>query len=217
MTQRILPPQPHVEVRPGLWLARERAIYLDQERTLVIADIHWGYAHAHRIRGNLLPLRGNEAIAQRLHLLLERYKPKQMIWLGDSLHTAEAAASAEQFLGELPTELEVVIIRGNHDRKWPRADIDEFRMGNYVFHHGDQSPATKAGTTEIIGHIHPAFLWSDDAGMRLRIPMLVEEAHRLILPAFSDWSAGATWNDKIKPGEKLWLISSHRIFSLPPK
>jgi DNA ligase-associated metallophosphoesterase len=204
-------------VRPGVWLDRERALYLKAERTLVIADIHWGYAHSHRQCGNLLPLWGNEETARRLHALLKRYKPRRMIWLGDSLHAPGASSFAEAFLDELPARLEVVIIRGNHDRKWRRADTAEFRLGGYVLHHGDQRREPEAGMTEIIGHIHPAFSWSDGAGMSLKVPVLVEEAHRLILPAFSDWSAGATWNNQIKPGESLWLISSRRIFSLPPR
>jgi uncharacterized protein len=217
MTQRILPSLPHVEIRSGVWLDRERALYLERERTLVIADIHWGYAHCHRRQGNLLPLWGNEACAHRLGLLMERYNPLRIIWLGDSLHTPDAAAFAEEFLDRLSPMLEVIIIRGNHDRRWRRADVDEYRMGDYVFHHGDQEVIRRPSSIEVIGHIHPAFTWSDGAGMRLKVPVLVESAHRLILPAFSDWSQGTTWNDKLQLGENLWLISSNRIFCLPPR
>jgi putative SbcD/Mre11-related phosphoesterase len=207
----------HVEIRPEIWLHRERALYLERERTLVIADIHWGYAHSHRHHGNLLPLWGNERIGQRLHALLTDYTPGRMVWLGDSLHTPESAIFAEKFLEEVDDSVEVVIIAGNHDRKWNRAKISDFRLDNYFLHHGDRLQSLDEGITEIIGHIHPAFSWSDGAGTSLKIPVLVEEKNRLILPAFSDWSSGATWNDKIKPGENLWLISSQRIFSYPPK
>jgi DNA ligase-associated metallophosphoesterase len=205
-----------IEIRPGLWLDQERALYIEAKKMLVIADIHWGYADSHRRQGNLLPMWGNEETSQRLRALLVRYAPQRMVWLGDSLHTPKAAASAEEFLDELPDSLEVIIIRGNHDRTWPRAHADEFRMAGYTLHHGDRDLPVEEGITEIIGHIHPAFSWHDGAGTRLKVPVLVEEANRLILPAFSDWSAGATWNDKVRPGEKLWLISSRRIFSLPP-
>jgi putative SbcD/Mre11-related phosphoesterase len=203
------------EIRPGVWLDEGRALYIAQRRTLVIADIHWGYADSHRQQGNLLPLWGNEETALRLRTLLDKYAPKRMVWLGDSLHTSKASEAAEAFLSELPAGLEVIVIRGNHDRSWSRADTDEFRMGDYSMHHGDRTRPARNGVTEIIGHIHPAFSWSDGAGMRLKVPVLVEEENRLILPAFSDWSSGAAWNNKVQPGEKLWLISSRRIFSLP--
>jgi metallophosphoesterase superfamily enzyme len=205
----------HVEVRPGLWLNRERALYLERERTLVIADIHWGYAHSHRRVGNLLPLWGNEQTAERLRLLLAHYAPARMIWLGDSLHAPDASSFAEEFLGKLPPGVEAIILRGNHDRKWPRADRAEFRFGDYVFHHGDKVRPSEKGVTEIIGHIHPAFSWSDGAGSRVKVPVLVEETNRLILPAFSDWSSGADWNGKSENARNLWLISSQRIFPIP--
>jgi hypothetical protein len=108
---------PHAEIRPGWWLSADRVLYFAEERTLAVADIHWGYAQSHRRAGNLLPLWGNEEIAQRLRRALDRYRPKRMIWLGDSLHTAEAAEEAERFLDEL-REVEVIVVRGNHDRKW---------------------------------------------------------------------------------------------------
>jgi putative SbcD/Mre11-related phosphoesterase len=205
---------PHAEIRPGWWLSADRALYLEMERTLVVADIHWGYAHSHRVAGNLLPLWGNEEIAQRLRRLLHRYRPARMIWLGDSLHTREAADFAERFLAELG-ELEVIVVRGNHDRAWIRADRAEYRLGRCLFHHGDRPCELAPDEIEIIGHIHPAVSWSDGAGLRLKVPALVQGPRRIILPSFSDWSAGAAWNDRLGEEETLWLVSSRKVWSLP--
>src|ERR1700742_2113333 len=114
-----------VEIRPGWRLSSERSLWLARERTLVVADIHWGYADSHRRAGNLLPLWGNEEIARRLTRLIEHYRPVRMIWLGDSLHTPSAAPIAEEFLASLTPEFEIVILAGNHDRKWPQAKLAE--------------------------------------------------------------------------------------------
>ena len=92
-----LAPSAHAEIRPGWWLSAERALYLEEQRTLVVADIHWGYAFSHRRVGNLLPMWGNEEITRRLRRLLAYYVPARMIWLGDSLHTPQAAEFAEDF------------------------------------------------------------------------------------------------------------------------
>jgi metallophosphoesterase superfamily enzyme len=205
---------PEVEIRPGWWLSAARVLYFADTRTLAVADIHWGYAHSHRRVGNLLPLWGNDEIAHRLRGALQRYAPQRMIWLGDSLHTPEAAEFAERFLEEL-AGLEVIVVKGNHDRKWPRADRLDYRLGSCLFHHGDGTRELAPGETEIIGHIHPAVAWSDGAGLRLKVPALVQGPRRLILPSFSDWSAGATWNDRLEDDEKLWLVSSRKIWALP--
>jgi len=205
---------PHVEIRPGWWLSGDRALYFAAERTLAVADIHWGYAHSHRRVGNLLPLWGNEEIGQRLRRLLVRYQPARMIWLGDSLHTPEAAEFAERFLAELG-DLEVIVIQGNHDRTWARADRTDYRLGTCFFHHGDVERELAPGDTEIIGHIHPAISWSDGAGLRLKVPALVQSPMRIILPSFSEWSAGAVWNDRLTGDETLWLVSSRKVWALP--
>src|SRR5271154_5279494 len=110
------------EIEPGWWLSSGRALFLEAEKTLVVADIHWGYADSHRRAGNLLPLWGDEEIRQRLRRLLEHYRPTRMIWLGDSLHTAPSAQAAEELLAGLSCEIEVIVLAGNHDRAWPRAD-----------------------------------------------------------------------------------------------
>jgi metallophosphoesterase superfamily enzyme len=203
-----------VEVRPGWRLSGERSLYLAAERTLVLADIHWGYADSHRRIGNLLPRWGDAEIALRVQRLLEHYAPARMIWLGDSLHTSAGAPAAEAFLDELAREMEVVILAGNHDRAWKRADRRDYAMGDLYFHHGDRPGAAAPGQIEIIGHLHPAVSWHDGAGLRLKLPALVEGPRRVILPSFSDWSAGLPWNERLEEGERLWLISRRKIWPL---
>jgi putative SbcD/Mre11-related phosphoesterase len=204
----------HAQIYPGRWLSADRALYLKAQRTLVIADIHWGYAFSHRRVGNLLPLWGNEEIAHRLRRLLARYAPERMIWLGDSLHTPEAAEFAENFLAEV-NGVETIVVKGNHDRAWPRADRDEYRMGPFLFHHGDRARECPAESVEVVGHIHPAVSWGDGAGLRLKVPALVHGPRRIILPSFSEWSAGAPWNDRLEEGETLWMVSARRVWALP--
>jgi metallophosphoesterase superfamily enzyme len=202
-----------VEIRPGWRLSAERSLYFAEERTLAIADIHWGYADSHRRVGNLLPLWGDEQLARRLQRLLSHYRPVRMIWLGDSLHTPPAARIAEAFLGTLPRDIEVIVLAGNHDRAWPRVDAHDYRHADCYFHHGDRPREIEPGLIEIVGHIHPAISWSDGAGLRLKVPALVEGRRRVILPSFSDWSGGATWNGRLEEGERLWLISQRKIWA----
>lgn len=203
------------EIGPGWWLCSERALFLDAERTLVIADIHWGYADSHRRAGNLLPDWGNAETARRLRRLLDFYQPARMIWLGDSLHTAGSAEAAEEFLAAY-APAETVILSGNHDCAWGRITADHFRLGRCFFHHGDRAIPVDPGCIEIVGHIHPAISLGDGAGTRVRAPVLVQGHHRLILPSFSDWSLGGLWGARLAGDEKVWIISPQRIWPLPP-
>src|SRR5438045_3980220 len=86
------------QVRPGVWLDTRLALWLERERLLVVADLHWGYSASHRARGNLLPYWGDDELEQRLLGLIADYSPAEMIWLGDVVHAAEGSARAEAFL-----------------------------------------------------------------------------------------------------------------------
>ena len=204
-------PSPRHEILPSVWLDARRALWLSTPRLLVVADLHWGYAAVHRAGGNLLPLWGDDEIAGRLLSLLSDYQPAELLWLGDSLHALAGRAAAEEFLRRTATP--VTILAGNHDVQWSRATGAVLARDGFLFHHGDRTlPPPPAGTLEIVGHHHPALLWADGAGTRLKLPALVASPSRLILPAFSPWAAGTPWNDRLTPADTVWALSTQRIF-----
>jgi uncharacterized protein len=207
-----LPPV-RTEVQSGIWLDSRLALWLAQERLLVVADLHWGYAASHLARGNLLPAWGDDEIEARLRSLVADYQPAEMIWLGDIVHAAEGSARVEEFLREPPAP--VTLLAGNHDRRWRGARERVLTRGGFYFHHGDALHRVPPDRTEVIGHYHPAVRWSDSAGTNVRIPALVANPRRLILPAFSPWAAGTPWNEHLEPADTLWAIAPNRIFPVP--
>ena len=209
-----LPPV-RTQVQPGLWLDSRLALWFAEQRVLVVADLHWGYAASHRARGNLLPLWGDDEIESRLRTLIADYQPAEMIWLGDVVHAAEGAARAEAFVASSPVP--ITLLAGNHDRRWRQARERSVTRGAFFCHHGDVAQAVPAGCREVIGHHHPAVSWSDQAGTRLKLPAFVANPRRLILPAFSPWAAGTPWRDQREADDALWAIAPNRIFPLGRK
>ena len=212
MTKKAVAPRPpRLEILPDIWLDARLAVWLATARILVVADLQWGYAVSHRAQGNLLPIWGDADIAQRLALLVADYAPREMIWLGDSLHTLAGRPSADAYLGGCPVP--VTILAGNHDFRWSRAaGSAAIQREQFFLHHGDRPHRVPAGALEIVGHHHPAISWSDGAGARLKLPALVASARRLVLPAFSPWAAGAPWGPA-GPGETIYAIGTKRIFA----
>lgn len=198
---------------PGIWLDSRLALWFAEERRLVVADLHWGYAACHRARGNLLPLWGDDEMEARLLALLRDYAPLSMLWLGDVVHAAEGGARAELFLRNAPVP--ITLLAGNHDRRWKTAGAAALADGRFFFHHGDRSPRVPPGHVEVIGHHHPAVSWGDNAGSRLKLPALIARPDRLVLPAFSPWAAGTPWNGQLTAADTLWAIAPSRIFALP--
>ncbi len=198
------------EIQPDVWLDARRAVYFSKTKSLAVADLHWGYAASHRAAGNLLPTWGDAEIAHGLSRLISDYQPREMIWVGDSLHALSGRSPAEAFLRDSPVP--VAILPGNHDRKWNVAKEPTTSRGAYFFHHGDAALEIPSDRIEVIGHFHPAFNWYDGAGGRVKLPALVRSARKIILPAFSPWAAGTPWNSSLAEDDQLWVIAPRRIF-----
>ncbi|MEO8353272.1 MAG: metallophosphoesterase [Chthoniobacteraceae bacterium] len=200
------------EIRPGLGLDARRAAWLEESRTLVVADLHLGYAWTHRVRGQLLPVENGDDPVARLGRLIEDYPARELVLLGDIVHGEVRGAALEaefRRLGELPLQLRLVA--GNHDRQlaawldrcgfaWPLET--EIHLGSNVLLHGEGSDdedvtdrivsVGRAGGMHIIGHEHPAISISDGIASRARCPCFLVAPELLVLPAFSSWSAGST-------------------------
>lgn len=198
------------EIQPALWLDSRRAVYFETLGLLAVADLHWGYSTSHQAAGNLLPSWGDEEIAQNLLGLIADYRPSEMIWLGDSLHALSGRGPAEEFLRQC--SVPVILLPGNHDRKWSVVKEKSVSRDAFFFHHGDTTPEIPPDTVEVVGHFHPAFSWYDGAGGRVKLPGLVYGPKKIILPAFSPWAAGTPWNSELTDTEELWVISPRRIF-----
>ena len=201
-----------VEILPQVWLDARLALFFEASASLVVADLHLGYAAAHRASGNLLPMWGDNEVERRLVELLTDYSPKEMLWLGDSVHDLSGCEVAERFIQNCATP--VVLLSGNHDRCWNLASPAPAKRGQFVFHHGDTPQPIEETDIEVIGHHHPAFSWRDGAGSKVKLPACIAGPKRLILPAFSPWAGGVPWNHSLQLEETLWAISPRRIFAL---
>jgi metallophosphoesterase superfamily enzyme len=203
-----------VEVRPGVWLSSGLALFLEGPRALVVADVHWGFAASQRAAGRLVPRWGDDDIAARLRALADAHQPRTIVIVGDIVHAEPGRDAAEETLAEFSAHARVVLVAGNHDRRSRLATVETHTEGDFFFHHGHAAPPAPARCTEVIGHFHPAAAWYDGAGTSLKMPALVEGRRRFILPAFSPWAGGVAWNAQLRPDERLWLISSRRIFPI---
>jgi uncharacterized protein len=122
----------------------------------------------------------------------------------------------------------LVLVAGNHDRGEIRRRfefVDSFAPGDgFFFHHGHLQPEIAPGiapgiAVEITGHLHPSVSLADGAGLRLRLPCLIQaqapgsRQERWILPAFSPWAGGGKWS-AVHPGIECrqWVCGEGRVF-----
>lgn len=207
-----------LELEPGLWLDAERAVWLEGPRVLAVADLHLGYTWAHRAEGNLLPISAQEDTTERLIRLIDRYRPSEVVILGDVVHRAVDAPALHTELRWLALNVgeraRLRLIGGNHDRQLAATlaaagialEIDEaIEIGPHVLLHGDEGSAAIAeqrltqqralNGRVILGHEHPAITLGDGVASRAKCPCFLVGPSLIVVPAFSAWAAGTESRD----------------------
>jgi DNA ligase-associated metallophosphoesterase len=200
-----------------LVLLPQKALLWPGERTLVVADIHFGKAASFRAHGVPVPRGTTTQNLDALDELVEMYAPARIVFLGDFLHARAAHAPATQAAllawRERRPRLQLTLVRGNHDLRAgdPAARlaielVDEpVEAGPFAFcHHPDLETPGYA----LAGHVHPSFLLSNrfDA---LRLPCFVVGPRRMILPSFGAFTGGHLVTPAA--GEAIYVSSGEAV------
>jgi uncharacterized protein len=177
-----------------LRLDHHGAVWWPEERTLVLADMHFEKGSAYASRGQMLPPYDSAATLARLGDLVARHRPERLIALGDSFHDIGAGARMEPGimagLTTLANGLEMIWITGNHDPEiplpLPGRRCGEAVFGPLTFRH-EPAPGHQPG--EIAGHLHPvARVVSERGSVRRRA--FIADGRRLLMPAFGAYAGG---------------------------
>jgi putative SbcD/Mre11-related phosphoesterase len=195
------------EIKPGVWLDCRRAVFLENEGVLAIADLHLGYAWAHRFNGQMLPLHNADFLIGRVSDLIQTYIPKRVVLLGDILHQAVPITAVEKDFSELVQLINasalLTLVRGNHDKKLatfikkcqlPVQLEAQAESGDSLFIHGDIAPTNiEDFKLVLMGHEHPAISLGDGVSTSARFPCFLLSERVLVLPAFSLYAAGTSF------------------------
>ncbi len=193
---------------PGMLADARRALWMQHEQVLVVADLHLGYAWAQRHGGQLLPLSARDETLSTLVALQLDYDPRTIVLLGDIVQRAVPVPELKALLNELVEELSrrsrLVLVRGNHDfqlerlleQATPKVELGrQFQSGRDVLVHGDCEVEGPCEGRVIMGHEHPAIRLNDGVATSLKCPCFLVSENVVVLPAFSPWAAGSPVGD----------------------
>ena len=175
------------------------ALWIEDGRVLVVADLHFEKGSAFAKRGTFLPPYDTVATLARLAAVAARYNPRMIVALGDSFHDVAGAdrmaARDMAALKKLQSGRDWVWIAGNHDPVAAPAlggqACAELRLGPLTLRHeplGGEQPG------EIAGHLHPAARIAG-RGISLRRRCFVTDGARCVLPAFGAFAGGLNIKD----------------------
>jgi len=194
-----------------LWLSPDRCIFWEEERSLIVSDLHFGKTGHFRKAGIAVPQSVYREDLLRLLCQIQYFRPRQLLVVGDLFHSRENKELALflKWREDFP-DLGIRLIAGNHDilhADWySKAGIDVsreiLRLGPFAFIHDiteggvgvttEGAEATESGVAAadkgepyfFSGHIHPGIRIRGMGKQSLQFPCFYFGGSYAVLPAF---------------------------------
>lgn len=199
-------PVSHRILHSQFWLTTDRTMYWEDEKALIVSDLHFGKTGHFRKAGIAIPPSVYKEDLQRLVVQIQYFQPGELIIVGDMFHSA-MNRELELFLkwrSDL-SDINIRLIRGNHDilnEDWyENAGIQLSPQGLSVNHFhfihdiGDQKEFFKNGSVKnsyfFSGHLHPGIRVQGAGKQSLCFPCFYFGKKYAVLPAFSRFTGVA--------------------------
>lgn len=206
-------------------LLPDKALYLPDVATLLVADVHLGKGHSFRRLGVPVPAGSTRATLDALTGVLQRTSAQRLVILGDFLHGpaaqdatvgADLAAWRAQHAG-----LPITLVLGNHDQRAGQPDAGlsiegvepgdpRARIGPFALCH---HPDAQSGAYALAGHVHPCVHLPARVGRGLRLPCFWFGAQVGVLPAFGHFTGMHAIEPE--PGARVYPVARGTVYRLP--
>jgi uncharacterized protein len=203
-------PFPHKIMNQQFWLTADRTLFWEEEKILIVSDLHFGKTGHFRKSGIAVPQSVYKEDLQRLVIQIQHFQPRQLIIVGDMFHS-HANKELELFLkwrADL-SGLEIQLIRGNHDilkEDWYlhagiKLNQTTLSMNRFHFVHDIVDLQKRDGALKkhksgsspyfFSGHIHPGIRVQGMGKQSLCFPCFYFGKEYAVLPAFSRFTGVA--------------------------
>ncbi|QSE96078.1 ligase-associated DNA damage response endonuclease PdeM [Fulvivirga lutea] len=196
-------------------LLKEKAIFIPENRTLLISDLHLGKVNHFRRSGIPVPQKANDRNIELLIGLLQQQKPERVIFLGDLFHSHYNSEWEVfgQVLKAFP-EMQFELVQGNHDIMSPYqydklkilVHKDQLQLSSLLLSH---EPLQEFEGYNLAGHIHPAVKLRGSARQSLRLPCFHFGEKQGLMPAFGEFTGAYTITPK--KGDDVFVIMEETV------
>ena len=220
----------HQAAGQHLWLSSDHCIFWEEEKTLLLSDLHLGKTGHFRKAGIGVPATVYLEDLHRLFAAINRFRAENLVVVGDMFHS-HANQELELFCKWRHdfNRLRIHLVKGNHDilssEFYAKADIQiesrVLKIKNFAFVHDreDLSADEKKEYFVFSGHIHPAIGIQGKGRQSIRFPCFHFGKQQALLPAFSRFCGHHTIRPRkgdsiyaLLPGERSGAAS--RIMAL---
>jgi len=200
-----------------LSLLPEKALMIQKSKTLVIADLHIGKITHFRNAGISLPHEAKNESLNRLKQIVHKYKPKEVIILGDLFHSTinEDWVTLTSWI-KSSGFIVFKLVLGNHDILPIQIYADsglqiytELYYDRIWFTHQPMENIPK-DYYNISGHIHPCVTLKGKGKQRLRLACFHIGPHQAVLPAFGHFTG--MYPIKASEGDHIYVIAENEVY-----
>jgi uncharacterized protein len=203
-------------------LTAERCLFWEEEKALIVSDIHFGKSGHFRKEGIGIPQAVFKEDLQRLFAQIQFFKPKELLIVGDFFHSHINSETVlfEKWRRDIE-QLPIHLITGNHDilpKSWysnnnisVHAEI--LSKQNICFvHEFEKEKHQQEDLYYFSGHIHPGIYIDGLARQSLRFPCFYFAETHAVLPAFGKFTG--THLVKPKKKDKVFAIVNKQIIPI---
>ena len=207
----------------NLWLLPQRCIFWEEEKAIIVSDLHFGKTGHFRKNGIAVPQNIFKEDIQCLIDCISFFKAEQVIAVGDLFHS-HANKELDLFLKWRNdfTGLHIHLIKGNHDileEEWyEKASIqvssNQLQVGSFCFVHDITTLNNQLPITDYFfsGHIHPGIAIKGKSKQNLQFPCFYFGEKHAVLPAFSRFTGHVAM--KPKKHDNFFAIVNGAVMAL---
>lgn len=198
-----------------------RCIYWEEEKALLIADLHLGKARHFRRSGIAVPLAVADANLDKLISVIWDFQPERVLFLGDLFHSEfnrqwmEFSDLLEQF-----NTISFELIAGNHDILDPsfyeqaglKVHLNGLALKPFLLTHHPLEESPEAGWYNLAGHVHPGVRLRGNGRQYLRLPCFFFGEQHGLLPAFGEFTGLAI--QAVDSGDKVFVIVEEEVVEI---
>ena len=213
------------------WLTTDRTMFWEEEKALIVSDLHFGKTGHFRKSGIAIPPSVYKEDLQRLVVQIQYFQPRELIIVGDMFHS-HANKELELFLkwrSDL-SGIHIRLVRGNHDilkNEWyEHAGIDlssqslsrkDFHFVHDISDQLNQKEGFIQNVSEehsyfFSGHIHPGIRINGIGKQSLCFPCFYFGKRYAVLPAFSRFTGVAMIYPEAE--EEVFAIVNQELIQL---
>ena len=206
-----------------LWLSPARCIYWEEEKALILSDLHFGKTGHFRKSGIGVPQNIFKEDLQRLFTQIQFFKPETLLIAGDMFHS-HANKEIDFFLKWRNdfSNINFHLIKGNHDvlsnKFYEEANIKivkkKLAVKNFCFTHdiADECENDDEKLFTFSGHIHPGIKVNGVGKQSFMLPCFYFSDNYAVLPAFSYFTG--LYKVRPKSNDNVFALVENKVIKM---